>query len=263
MDGTVALPNSVPAVRLRIGQDRVARLAPWLMLFARSGGALAAQSLLAVAFAAAGAATPWRAAADWWLASFAVAEVANIAVLAWLLRREGLRYRDMLNVSRRDVKGDLKWLAIAFLVSGPVAFLPNVLLGSALWGNAQVGADLIFRPLPVAGAWAVVIVFPVVHALTELPTYFGYVMPRLQALTSRRWAPMLACAGALSLQHVFLPFLLDGPYIVWRALMYLPFAVWLAWVIDRRPTVLPYLAAGHYLLDLPLPIFILLASLSS
>lgn len=42
--------------------------------------------------------------------------------------------------------------------------------------------------------------------------------------------------------------------------MFLPFALWLGWVIDRRPTVLPYLAVPHGLIDLSLPILVLTAS---
>jgi hypothetical protein len=104
-------------------------------------------------------------------------------------------------------------------------------------------------------------VFPVIHGLTELPTYFGYVMPRLQTLTGRSLGPLMATAAVLSVQHAFLPLLFDWRYIVWRALMFLPLAAWFAWVVNRRPTVLPYLAIAHALLDVSLPILLLQASL--
>ena len=158
--------------------------------------ALAFQALFALGYALAGADAPWRAAADWWLGSFALGECINLALLGRLMRREGLRYRDLLGVEKAEWKRDALWVALALLVSGPIGFLPNWLLGEALWGSAQVGADLAFRALPIAGAWAIVLVFPLVHALTELPTYFGYVMPRLQALRRRRVGPALACAQA-------------------------------------------------------------------
>lgn len=231
------------------------------MLALRPGLALAAQALLALGHGIAGVADPWRAAAAWWMGSFALAEVVNLALLRWLLRREGLRYRDLLAVRRGERSRDLGWLALALGVSAPLAVAPNVLLGLALWGDPQVGAELLFRPLPVAGAVAILVVFPAIHALTELPTYYGYVMPRLQVLAGRRVWPLLLCAGVLAAQHGFLPLLLDGRYLVWRVLMFLPFALWLGWIVDRRPTTLRYLAVAHYLLDFQLPVFVLLASL--
>lgn len=91
----------------------------------------------------------------------------------------------------RQVKGDLKWLLAAFLVAGPVAYLPNILLGTALWGDPSVGADLSFTALPLPAVWFLIAVFPVTQGLAELPTYFGYVMPRLAIYTRRRSLSML------------------------------------------------------------------------
>jgi hypothetical protein len=102
----------------------------------------------------------------------------------------------------------------------------------------------------------------VIHALTELPTYYGYVLPRLEALTSRVTMPLVLTASTLSLQHAVLPLLFDTRYLLWRALMFLPLAIWFGWIIKRRPTTLPYMAAAHGLLDISLPIFVLTASLA-
>jgi hypothetical protein len=88
-------------------------------------------------------------------------------------------------------------------------------------------------------------------------------MPRLQALTARIWLPFVVTASVLSVQHMFLPLLFDWRYIVWRALMFLPLTLWLGWIILRRPTSLPYVAAAHGLLDLSLPLLVLQATLSA
>jgi hypothetical protein len=106
-----------------------------------------------------------------------------------------------------------------------------------------------------------VVTFPIVHALAELPTYFGYVMPRLAAATGWGWRAMLLSALVLSAQHMALPLIFDWRYLAWRGLMFLPFAIWIGYVVRRRPTTLPYLVVGHALLDSSLPILVLLASL--
>lgn len=99
-----------------------------------------------------------------------------------------------------------------------------------------------------------------IHALAELPTYFGYVAPRLRAMRINRWVVILITGGVLSLQHMFFSFQLDAQYDLWLAVKFIPFALWTAFIIDRRPTAMPYLMAGHVLLDLSLPYFVLLVS---
>lgn len=263
MGETAALPNSLEAIQARVAKGAVGARSVWGMLALRPALALGFQCAFAVYFALSGSVEPWRDAADWWLGSFALGELINLWLLIRLSGREGLKYRDLLGVRKGEGRTDALWVVGALAVSGVAGFLPNVLLGRALWGDAQVGADLMFRSLPVAGAWAILVVFPAIHALTELPTYFGYVMPRLQALTGRPTSAAVVCALVLSAQHAFLPLLLDWRFVVWRLLMFLPFALLLAWVINRRPTTLRYLAVAHYFLDFQLPVFVLLVSIAA
>lgn len=239
----------------------VVRPAPVLgMLALRPVLAVVFQALLAVLFLAAGSTDAWRDAADWWLATFALVSVVNLVLLRWLLHREGGRLRDLYRPSA-DRIADLKWVGLALLLAGPIAIIPNLGLGAMLWGSAEVGSDLTFRGLPVLAAVALVVAFPIIHALAELPTYFGYVMPRLAVLIGSRWQALLIAAVVLSVQHVALPLLFDWRYAAWRALMFLPFALWIGFVVLRRPTSMPYLVAGHALIDSSLPILVLLASL--
>lgn len=54
---------------------------------------------------------------------------------------------------------------------------------------------------------------------------------------------------------MFLPLLPDARFIAWRLLMFVPFALWIGFVADRRPTALPYLMLGHALLDSTPPLY--------
>jgi hypothetical protein len=251
---------AVSDAELAVHVGRAAPLGVWGMLFLRSGLAICLQIAVAAVAWLVGAVDPWRASADWWLGWFAIANVANLGLLRWLLHREGRRLRDVYRIRRRGVRRDLQWVVLALVVAGPVGFLPNLLLGQALWGSAQVGQDLGFRALPLAAAIALLVVFPIVQAAAELPTYFGYVMPRLGARYGWRLSALVVTAAMLSTQHIFLPFLLDWRFLLWRGLMFLPFAVWIGFIIYRRPATLPYLAVGHGLLDASLPVMVLLAS---
>jgi hypothetical protein len=255
----VAAPAQAPAIPSLA--DRSSRRWAWGMLASRSMLAVGLQAGAAALALVAGAADPWRTAADWWLVTFAVANVLTLPLLQRALAREGRRLRDLYRVRRDTLRGDAAWAAGALLLAGPIAFIPNLVVGGALWGSSQVGADLSFRALPVVVAVALVAVFPIVQGAAELPTYFGYVMPRLGAQYGWKLRALVVSALVLSTQHVFLPLLFDWRFLAWRALMFLPFAFWIGWVIQRRPGTLPILLVAHGLLDASLPILVLTASM--
>ena len=244
-----------------LANDRPRAGMVWAMLFARTGLAIGLQAGVAVIALVAGSRDPWRTSADWWLGWFALANVLTLVLLRFAFNREGRRLRDLYAVRLGTVRRDLPWVAGALLLAGPIAFLPNIVLGQGLWGSSQAGADLSFRALPLLGAIAILAVFPIVQGAAELPTYFGYVMPRLESSYGWRTRALIASAFMLSSQHIFLPLLFDWRFLVWRGLMFLPFAFWIGFVIQRRPSTLPYLAVAHGLLDASLPLLVLTASI--
>jgi hypothetical protein len=48
--------------------------------------------------------------------------------------------------------------------------------------------------------------------------------------------------------------------MLWRILMFVPFALLLGLALHRRPSVMPYLVAGHFLIDLSSAYFFLAVS---
>jgi len=62
-------------------------------------------------------------------------------------------------------------------------------------------------------------------------------------------AAWLLASFFLSVQHATLPLIFDWPFILWRAFMFLPFALILGAVLAWRPRLLPYLMVGHFLID--------------
>jgi hypothetical protein len=78
----------------------------------------------------------------------------------------------------------------------------------------------------------------------------AYVMPRLEAQTGRRWLAVVLPAFFLGAQHVAAPLILNGRFVAWRVLMFMPFAFLVALAMRWRPRLLPYLAVVHVLMDL-------------
>lgn len=221
---------------------------PWMMLVARSAMFLAFQLLIAVGFAAAGNSNPLYASARWWPLIAITTNLICIALLVRLFRAEGKRYLDLLRFSRATWKMDLLWLVGLSVIGMPLAAAPMMVLPAALFGDTLTAPRMMFQALP---AWAMIltILFPLTIGLSELPTYFGYVMPRLGAQLKSGWIAWALASFFLAFQHIFLPYLPDPRFWAYRGLMYLPFALFAGLLIKLRPQLLPYFVVIHVLLD--------------
>lgn len=194
-------------------------------------------------------ALPGAAAAAWWPVTAVLANLVCIWLLHSLYRQEGARYLDIFRIQRQTIKKDLLILLGALLLTGPIAFLPNILTATWLFGAQEVALEMFLQPIPVWGIVLAAILFPITIALSELPTYFVYCMPRLEAQTGRCWLAVLLPSLFLAAQHAALPLLFDGRFIIWRLLMFIPFALFVG-LLRWRPQLLPYLVVVHGLMDM-------------
>jgi hypothetical protein len=243
MQTSTAKPGSLPVLSSNASVSH-----PWLMLISRSVLFLIFQGLIALVLLAAGTPSAWDESARWWTFLPIFANIVSVYLLVRLFRAEGSRYLDAIKFSRATFKTDLLWFLGSSLIGMPIAAAPMSILGKAMFGDPMVPIDMMFIPLP---AWALVVslLFPLTIGFAELPTYFGYVMPRLAVQLKNGWAAWLVAAFFLGAQHMFLPLILDGRFMLWRFLMYLPFALFAGLMLKLRPTLLPYYMIVHALVD--------------
>lgn len=240
--------SSPSPARLSMSTASFPSPAPWLMLLSRSALFLFFQALFAGLFLMLGRATAWTESARWWPFLSILANCASIYLLVRLFHAEGGRYVNLLHFSRQTVKTDLIWLLGASVIGLPVAMAPMNTLAAAIFGDPMIPIHMMFRPLP---AWALALsfLFPLTIGFAELPTYFGYVMPRLAVQLKNGWLAWALASFFLAAQHCFLPLIPDGRFILWRLGMYLPFALFAGLVIKLRPQLLPYMLIVHALMD--------------
>lgn len=224
------------------------RQLPWLMLMARTILFAAWQGVIALLYFIFGSATPWQASTAWWTVTATLTNLVCIYLLIKLFKMENLRYRDLFKFNRETVKIDLLWLLGLLVLSGPAAMLPNYFAAQWLFGDSEAVLPLLFQPLPLWAILPTLLFFPLTIALAEIPTYFGYVMPRLEKQVEA-WPAVLLSALALAFQHGTLPLIFDVRFILWRLLMFIPFALLLALALHWRPRLLPYMVIVHGLLD--------------
>jgi hypothetical protein len=245
---TTTLKPSIPS----LSSSTVAATShPWLMLLSRSALFLFFQLSIAFFFAAAGsqeAGNAFQASARWWTFMAFLANFVSIYLLLRVFKAEGKRYWEAIRFSRSTVKTDLIWFGLSSLVGMPIASAPMNIVGAAIFGDPMIPTYMMFQPLP-AWAFALSFLFPLTIAFAELPTYFGYVMPRIAEQLKNGWLAWLIASFVLAAQHMFLPLILDGRFMLWRLLMYLPFALYAGLMIKLRPTLLPYYLVVHALID--------------
>jgi hypothetical protein len=222
---------------------------PWLILFSRIVLFFCVQSLFALGFYLSGSERAWLDSAAWWPFTVGITNLIVLGLLIRLFRTEGKRFWDIYHIEKEHVKRDLLVLFGFLVLTFPIAMFPGMLLSRWLFGDPETTLDLIIRPLPLWAAYSAIVLFPVTQGLAELPAYFGYVMPRLEAKGIHPWLAITLTAIILGLQHLAVPFLFDARYIVYRGLMFIPFAFLAGIGLHWRPRLMPFLAVVHVLMD--------------
>jgi membrane protease YdiL (CAAX protease family) len=215
----------------------------WLVVvvFARLVFSVLAQSLVAAGYALQGHADPWQAAAPWWTVYGSLVDVGCLVLLGWLVRREGLRIRDLIvGFDRRRLGWDLLEGG-AILVLFMLLAVGGMLIASfAIYGAAEFPQP--FGELPLWAALYSALVWPLLWAITEQITYMGYALPRLEALSGHAWLAVLIMGIGWAAQHIAQP-LGDSQWMLFRFASMLPLVFLLPFVFLRTRRLLPFIIA--------------------
>lgn len=228
-----------------------------LMLFSRILIFLCLQLVIFAVFSISGVSDSLKASGAWWPFVVTVTNLICAVLLYRLLKGEGRSYFEFFKFPKEKFGKELLWALLFFVIAGPISMLPNMVLGNTLFGSYITGSALLFQPLPMWAAVTQLVVFPLTMALGELPVYFGYVMPRIEALTKSKALGTILPAILLSLQHMALPLVPDWRFILWRGIMFLPFAIYIGIVIRYKPRLMPFILVGHVLIDISTAVLVL------
>lgn len=221
----------------------------WFMLVLRLVLFTGIQGAFALVFFLFGKSDSWNESANWWPVIVVLTNLVCLYFLVRFFKEEGSSYWSLFQIRKENVGKDLLVLLGFLVIAAPISYLPNVLLAKWLFGDANATLELFIRPLPYWVVYFSLVFFPLTQGLVEIPTYMLYVMPRFEKAGYKRWLVILLPAFFLSIQHIAVPLLFNGRFIIWRLLMYLPFAILVALLMRWRPRFLPYIAFTHVLMD--------------
>jgi len=245
----------------KIKNGRIPMARVWWMLALRSLVSFGFLLLLALIFSVSGQPAAIQKSAAWWLWFVTGANIASILMMWHFGKKEGVPLKDMYFASRTEWKKDLKWFLLALAGSAVLVQYPGTFLAQLLFEDAATPNAMLMQALPLLAIYPLFLLMPATQAFAELPLYWGYASPRLKAAGMRPWTAVVIASFLLSVQHMFFAFQPDWRYAFWLAVKFLPFAMWTGFIIEKRPSVLPYLMATHFLLDSSLPLLILMVSL--
>ena len=191
----------------------------------------------------------WSRSEGYWLLTATLTNLVSISFLVFLLRRENESFIKLFRFRGDNLKKDILIFAGLTLLCGPVVFGPNWLLSNWLWDDPEIPVAMMFRPIEKWLAILLAIIFPVTIAFAELATYFGYIMPRLRSGFKSGFPALMLPVLFLSLQHITMPFIPDLTFVLYRAVVFLPFALLIGIAIYRRPSLFPYFAILHGIMD--------------
>jgi len=216
---------------------------PFLLLASRLVFFLTFQALIALQV------NSWETSEKYWLLTATLTNIVSIALLFILFRRDGEHYLNIFTFKMAGLKKDIFIFSGLALLAVPIILLPGHFLGIMLWGDPDVPTEMMFRPIENWLVYILLVAFPVTIVFAELATYFRYIMPKLQNQLSAKWLAVLLPVIFLSIQHCTLPFIPDLNFMVFRALVYLPFAILIGISIYFRPSLFIYFAIFHGIMD--------------
>jgi hypothetical protein len=228
----VALPGAPVLVPTRIGLWVGVQLVVAGVLIV-SGAAVAGDALNAVA--------------AWWMVYAVVIDLGTLAVIGWLIRRQGVSYRSLLGPPAAA------WQVAAGALGVLVATLPATAWGAevnkAYYGDATLPMFAVVDVPAWASVFSVLVV-PVVTELAEPVAYLGILLPWLERrLGGRSWLAAAAVVAIWGAEHAFAPLLirdgsLDLVFAGYRVVSVLPFlAIWTALYYTFGRRLLPIMVA--------------------
>lgn len=191
----------------------------------------------------------WEVSQKYWLLTATMTNIVSIILLIILFKQDGKDYISIFSFNKTNIKKDISIFVGLIILTVPLIFLPAYLISSILWGDPNIPTVMMFGSIEKWLVYALLIAFPVTIAFAELSTYFVFIMPNLKNKLNIKWLALLLPIIFLSLQHCTMPFIPDINFIIYRGLMFLPFSILVGLAIYHRPSLFPYIAILHGLLD--------------
>ena len=179
----------------------------------------------------------------WWSMIAVVVNILTVMLLVYAARRNGQTFWQLINYQ----KGQTRWTAVLLvtLLVLVIGMAGMYMAGFLLYGNMLYAPPVMIAPIAKWIAVINIVLLPVSTTFAEDGLYLGCGVNQIK----NKYAAIFVPAFFYALQHCFIPVLLDGRYIIYRFLSFLPLTIILCWYYYEKRNPLPIMV-GHAFIDL-------------
>ncbi|MCR5050149.1 MAG: CPBP family intramembrane metalloprotease [Paludibacteraceae bacterium] len=190
----------------------------------------------------------------WWSIIAVVVNILTIMLLVYVAHKSNLTFGQLINYQR----GATGWTSV-LLITLIILFIGMAgmyLAGFLCYNNFLYAPSVIIAPIPKWIAIINILLLPISTVFAEDGLYLGCGVNQIK----NKYTAILVPAFFYAFQHCFIPFLVDGRYILYRFLSFLPLTIILCAYYYKRRNPVPVMI-GHAVIDLATAIQILATSL--
>ena len=191
---------------------------------------------------------------SWWTVVVTIVNIFTIILLIYVSKRNDMTYAELIGYRKGNTT--IKQIIIVSLVVIFVGMGGMYLAGFICYGVIPYLSPMMIAPVNKILAIINFFLLPVTAALAEDGLYLGCGVNVIENKTSAILIP----AFFYTLQHCFIPVLLDPKYIIYRFLSFLPLIIILCLYYRRKRNPVPIMI-GHALIDLMAVAWVLATSM--
>ncbi len=153
---------------------------------------------------------------NWWSIVASLVNILMIVLLVYCAKRSKKSFAELLNYEKGKTRpGQVIGTSFMMIFVGGACMM---LAGFLCFGEFPYMAPMMIEPIPKALALINVFILPVSTALAEDGLYLGCGVNHIE----NKKTAVLVPAFFYALQHCFIPTIIDGKYILYRFLCFLP-----------------------------------------
>ncbi len=199
---------------------------------------------------------PFLELSKWWTTIAIIVNIITILFLWLYSSKKGITYKKLLHYEKG--KTTIKSAIFIVLVTLVVGMGGLYLAGLICYGTFPYLDKILVQPIPLWLAIILLLLLPITTTLAEDGLYLGY---GLNVCSSKKWLNISLTAFFYALQHSFIPFLLDGKFILYRFLSFLPLTILISFWYQKNKNPLPFMIS-HFILNIATAAQILMMTIS-
>lgn len=192
---------------------------------------------------------------NWWSIVATVVNIVTILILIFVTRKMKISYGKLINYEKGKTK--IKQIIIISFVVLWIGTIGMYLAGFICYGKFPYAAPMMIAPIPTILAIINFFILPLTVPFAEDGLYLGCGVNQIK----NKYLAIFVPAFFYAIQHSFIPTLLDGKFIIYRFLSFLPLTIILCWYYQKKKNPLPIMI-GHALIEMASVVLILMTSIS-